>query len=212
MRKMRRVDKESRDHGRYRKIMDTVLVGWLSLVDADGYPRAIPVNFALYDEKIYFHGARTGEKFDLLEAGPKATFAAAIEHAVLPSYWSDPEDGCGTTQLYESALAYGRGAIVKETKEKAAALEALMRKYQPEGRYRSFAGNEEHYAEALRRTALFRIEVQRWSLKLNLGRQLSEDERSSLISHLEERNDPGDAATIAAIKSAGPETFQQSDA
>ena len=212
MRKMRRVDKESHDPDRYRHIMDTALAGWMSLVDADGYPRVIPLNFALHEEKIYFHGARSGEKFDLLGAGPKTTLGAAIEHAMLPSYWSDPEDGCGITQVYESALAYGRGFLVRDVQEKAIALEALMRKYQPEGSYRPFPGNEEYYADPLRRTAVFRIDVERWSLKLNLGEQLSRDERDTLISQLQERGRPGDKETIDAIRSIAPETFQQSDA
>ena len=212
MRKMRRIDKESRDRDRYHHIMDSASVGWMSLIDSAGYPRVIPLNFALHEGNIYFHGARNGEKFDLIIAGLKATFGAAIEHATLPSYWSDPEDGCGITQVYESALAYGHGSLVQDASEKAAALEAMMRKYQPEGRYRPFPGNEKSYAEQLRRTAVFRIDVQRWSLKLNLGQQLSEDERKELIAQLERRNQPGDAETIAAIKSVAPETFQQSDA
>lgn len=212
MRKMRRVDRESRDQGRYENIMNTALVGWLSVNDEVGYPRGIPLNFALHDGNVYFHGARNGEKFDLLGQDPRVTFAAALPHAVLPSYWFDPEDGCGISHYYESALVYGVGSLVIETTEKVAALEALMRKYQPEGGYRSFIGNEEKYADEIRKTAVFRVDVERWSLKLNLGQQLTDDERNLLISHLEERDGPGDAETIDAIKSVAPETFQQSDA
>ena len=40
--------------------------GILGLNGDDGYPYAIPVNYVYSDGKIYFHGARSGYKYDCM--------------------------------------------------------------------------------------------------------------------------------------------------
>lgn len=50
--------------------------GVLSLNGEDGYPYSLPINY-FYDEKenkLYFHGAKTGYKVDCIKNNNKASF------------------------------------------------------------------------------------------------------------------------------------------
>ena len=53
----------------------------------------------------------------------------------LPSYFSDPTDASLADTLYISVVIKGEANIVGDVNEKVLALNALMKKYQPEGRY-----------------------------------------------------------------------------
>jgi len=197
---MRKSELQSHDPADAEVILNQGEVGYLGIMDPDGYPRAVPVNFVFTDGRIYFHGATEGEKHALFQAGPKVTFSAAAPHAVIPSHWMGTESACTATAFFKSACVRGRGSIVKDLQEKAAALQALMEKYQPEGGYKPITASDPLYDSSLRHTAIFRIDPQQMTVKIKLGRQLSEKTRRDLIQRLEARNQALDRATAAAIR------------
>lgn len=74
-RPMRRKSRET-DTETARQLLRTERRGVFAVNGDDGYPYAIPVNF-YYDEaadKIYFHGAGAGHKFDALQNDDKVCF------------------------------------------------------------------------------------------------------------------------------------------
>jgi nitroimidazol reductase NimA-like FMN-containing flavoprotein (pyridoxamine 5'-phosphate oxidase superfamily) len=204
---MRRNERSVDDPAVFREIMRRAEVGYLALTLNDGYPRIVPLDFVLLQDRVYFHGAREGEKFDVLSTSPAVSFSAVIPYATVPSYVFAEGYACPATHYFKSALVSGRGAIVGDFAEKAAALQALMEKYQPEGRYRPIRADDPFYSKHIERTAVFRIDAERVSVKVNLGESLQPGVRARLVAFLRERGRPVDLETAEEVLRVAPETF-----
>jgi nitroimidazol reductase NimA-like FMN-containing flavoprotein (pyridoxamine 5'-phosphate oxidase superfamily) len=170
-------------------------VGYLGIATADGYPRTVPVNFISVGNRIYFHGAASGEKHDALADGQKVTFCIAVPYSMIPSYWRSPDYACPASQFFESVLIRGRGVVVVDRNEKAAALQALMDKDQPEGGFRRVDPADSLYARAIEEVAIFRIDPDRIDIRTKFGDHLTPETRCRIIEKLKERNLGSDQAT-----------------
>lgn len=175
-------------------------VGFLGIVDPEGFPRVIPLNFLLKDGCIYFHGALDGEKYNVLAADMKVTFSIIEPHAIIPSYWIAKDYACPATALYKSVFFRGKGLVVADVTEKAAALQAFMEKYQPEKNYRTISAEDSMYEKPLQKVAVFKIIPNRISVKFKFGQNFNESKRLDLIQKLEERNKPMDRETAIEIR------------
>ena len=64
--------------------------GVLAVNGDNGYPYAVPINF-IYDEaeeKIYFHGAKAGHKFDSIKACNKVCFTVYGNETIKDYEWA----------------------------------------------------------------------------------------------------------------------------
>lgn len=197
---MRRQELASDDPALFREAADRCEVGYLGLVTADGTPRVVPLNFAALDTTIYFHGALAGEKHALLEGGARVSFLMALPYSLIPSYWVAPEHACPATHYFKSVDARGACTVVDDLQEKARALQALMRKYQPEGKHRPIDADDPIYLKPLRGVGVFRIAVESWTGKVKFGVNEPERIRRVLIAGLRERGRPLDLATALEIE------------
>lgn len=197
---MRRTDRERREPELFQWIMDSVDVGYLSIVLENGYPRIVPLDFVALDGKIYFHGALEGEKFEAFSAGEKMSFSAVLAYSIIPSHWFGEGYACAATQFFKSALIYGNGCVVTEKGEKAAALQALMEKYQPEGKFRAISAADPFYEKHMNETAVFRLDPTETTMKVNIGLSYGEKIRLRLAEKLEERGRELDLATAREIR------------
>ena len=128
-------------------------VGRIASIDANGYPQIIPMNFVyieannfdippFYAQKsdgIYMHSHPFGEKLDNIRRNTKVGFEVDQHICFLPSYYFHPTDASQADTLYISVVIKGRAIIITDNKEKAQALNGLMKKYQIEGRYEMLA-------------------------------------------------------------------------
>ena len=57
--------------------------GVLALSGDDGYPYAVPINYAVEGDKIYFHSAKTGNKLDAIKNNDKVSFCVVDRHEVI---------------------------------------------------------------------------------------------------------------------------------
>ena len=55
-------------------ILDQAITGVLAVNGDQGYPYTIPVNYVLYQGKIYIHCAKQGHKKDAIERDAKVSF------------------------------------------------------------------------------------------------------------------------------------------
>ena len=124
-------------------------VGRIASIDANGYPQVIPMNFVFVQadipginsqaiiklDAIYMHSHPFGEKLDNIKRNEKVGFEVDQHICFLPSYYFHPTDASQADTLYISVVIKGNSLIVEDNKEKARALNALMEKYQKEGRY-----------------------------------------------------------------------------
>ncbi len=184
----------------YQEIMTKVQIGHLALVDANSFPRLIPVNFVLYEDKVYFHGADKGEKYELFQKEPKVSFSAELIYSALPSYWFAKDYACKANIYFKSVHVRGQGKIIAKSEDKVAPLEALMKKDQPEGGYKTISYSDSLYKKALEEVAIFQIKPVEITVKIEMGQNLSDNKRQELIKHLQERNTEIDRKTISEIK------------
>lgn len=146
---MRRSDREITDKEEIIEVMRRCDVCRLAL-NGEGYPYILPLNFGMEVSgdtvTLYFHGAQSGRKYELMERDSRAGFEMDCAHRLV----MDEEKGMCTME-YESVIGRGRLSVVPE-EEKYDALCRLMRQYYPEGK----AFNQ----GAIPRTKVFRLTVE----------------------------------------------------
>ncbi len=131
-----------------REILERAEHGVLATVGVDGWPYAVPVNHVLSGDVLYIHCAVKGHKLENIAHDERVSFCAVASATVLPAELST---------LYESAIAFGRAALVTDPGEKRRALELLAVRFcgavTPEA--------EKEIAASDRRTAVVRIRLER---------------------------------------------------
>ena len=170
-------------------------VGRIATVDPGGYPQVIPMNFAFSDGAVYMHSHTRGEKLDNIRANPKSGFEVDRELEFLPSYFSSPTDASLADTLYVSVVIKGESSIVGDAREKALALNALMRKYQPEGRYEPLRPG----MGVLDHVAVIRVLPREMRGKYKIGQHLRRAERTALAQKILERNTPSAGDTLRTM-------------
>jgi len=158
--------------------------GRICSVDKNGYPQIIPMNFVWTNNSIYVHSHTRGEKLENIKRNPKVGFEVDRSLEFLPSYFEDPQDASLADTLYISVVIKGEGIIVNDKKEKTLALNALIKKYQPEGKYEPI--NE--HMEVLDEVAIIKITPKTMRGKYKIGQNLSKENRIILAKQILERN------------------------
>lgn len=97
--------------------------GVLALCGDDGYPYAVPMSYAYEEGKLYFHGAKSGHRFDAVCQNEKASFCIMAQDKVVPEEY---------TTRYKSVIVFGRIRIMEEGSERQHAIRVLADKYHPE--------------------------------------------------------------------------------
>jgi ribosomal protein S18 acetylase RimI-like enzyme/nitroimidazol reductase NimA-like FMN-containing flavoprotein (pyridoxamine 5'-phosphate oxidase superfamily) len=167
-------------------------------------PEGEPVLRALHgvwvDGALAFHGATVGEK--ALAVGRPAVLSADETVASIPSWFLDAEMACPATTLYRAAQVHGVIERVDDGRQKAAVLEALMARFQPEGRYEPIDPDDPRYAKPVRSIGVYRVRPTRITGKAKLTQNRTPAERARVIAQLWRRGDAGDDAAIEAIREA----------
>lgn len=93
--------------------------GVLSMCTAKNEGYGVPLNFALDNNKIYFHCAIDESKLDYLRINGKVSFCVVGNTEIIPSKFG---------AIYESAMVFGTTSEV-EGEEKRKALMCIIEKY-----------------------------------------------------------------------------------
>jgi nitroimidazol reductase NimA-like FMN-containing flavoprotein (pyridoxamine 5'-phosphate oxidase superfamily)/N-acetylglutamate synthase-like GNAT family acetyltransferase len=171
----------------------------LASTGREGEPILRTLDFALLDDAIVFHGAPAGEKLGI--EGRPAVVAASETVAKIPSYFVDPERACPATTLYRSVQVHGVVERVDDARTKTRVLDALMRKYQPEGGHRPL-DDEAMYAKAIAGVLVMRMPIAGIDGKAKLGQNRTPPERAKMCVGLWRRGAAGDVAAIEAVREA----------
>ncbi|MDT8392897.1 MAG: pyridoxamine 5'-phosphate oxidase family protein [Bacteroidales bacterium] len=98
----------------------------LAMVDRDGYPYVVPMNFGYAGDHIYFHSARQGKKIDILKENPRVCVSFSTDHELR---WVNEEVACSWGMKYRSVLAYGEIEFIDDYDGKLEALKTIMKNY-----------------------------------------------------------------------------------
>jgi nitroimidazol reductase NimA-like FMN-containing flavoprotein (pyridoxamine 5'-phosphate oxidase superfamily) len=138
-----------------REILARADYGVLASVGADGWPYAIPVNHVLSGDVLYVHCAKLGHKLENIAHEERVSYCAVASAQVLP---------LELAMYYESAVVFGRAALVEDAEEKRRALELLAIRFcgamTPEA--------EREIAKDSFRTAIVRVTIERITGKARL--------------------------------------------
>ncbi|MDR1044548.1 MAG: pyridoxamine 5'-phosphate oxidase family protein [Candidatus Adiutrix sp.] len=103
-------------------------VGYLSTLDAEGWPYTVPVNFLWLGGSIFFHSGR-GLKIENLRQNPKVCLNVGQPLSLLTAdFTSFP---CRDTQLGLSVLVRGLARELKNPEDKLNILNKIIAKYDP---------------------------------------------------------------------------------
>lgn len=106
-----------------REILAQGQTGILAVEGDEGYPYAVPLNYAYQNDSIFFHCAKNGHKTDGILKNPKVSFCVVGKDKVVAETFSTD---------YKSVIAFGRAEIIKEDEKRVYALKALIEKYSKE--------------------------------------------------------------------------------
>jgi nitroimidazol reductase NimA-like FMN-containing flavoprotein (pyridoxamine 5'-phosphate oxidase superfamily) len=175
---------EIKSKEKIKEFLDKEHVGRIASIDENGFPQIIPMNFVFLDDVIYMHSHTRGEKLENVTRNEKVGFEVDRELEFLPSYFEDPKDASLADTLYISVVIKGKGEIVKDKKEKTNALNGLIKKYQPEGKYEPISPE----MEVLDEVAIIKITPDSMRGKYKIGQNLQAGARMDLAKKILERN------------------------
>ncbi|MGI0005490.1 MAG: pyridoxamine 5'-phosphate oxidase family protein [Nitrososphaera sp.] len=169
--------------------------GRVASIDAKGYPQVIPMNFVYTDGAVYMHSHPFGEKLDNIARNPKVGFEVDQHVCFLPSYYFHPTDASQADTLYISVVIKGTAVLVQDNREKAMALNALMEKYQKEGRYEKLDEN----MPAVHEVAVIKVVPDDMRGKYKIGQHWSRPYRLKIAQQMVEREGLENARPVLAV-------------
>ena len=177
------------------KFLNEEDTGRISSIDEHGFPQIIPMNFVFLNDSVYMHSHIRGEKIENIKRNSKVGFEVDRNLEFLPSYFSDPEDASLADTLYISVVIKGEGLLVENNEEKVLALNGLMKKYQPEGRYKPMDKD----MDVLDATAVIKIIPEEMNGKYKIGQNMSKEEKIDLANKIKDRNSKTSRETLAIM-------------
>jgi|TARA_B110000263_G_scaffold43147_1_gene35102 nitroimidazol reductase NimA-like FMN-containing flavoprotein (pyridoxamine 5'-phosphate oxidase superfamily) len=169
--------------------------GRISSIDENGYPQIIPMNFVFINDTIYMHSHIKGEKLKNIKRDFRVGFEVDQNLEFLPSYFFDPNDASLADTLYISVVIKGDASIITDVKEKVLALNALMKKYQPEGKYEPMNGS----MEVLEAVAVIKIIPKEINGKYKIGQNMTIQERIELAENILKKNSKTSLETLEVM-------------
>jgi hypothetical protein len=158
---MRYSENEVKDKITITEFLKEEPFGTLGLVDKNK-PYAVPVNFVYFNDKIYFHSARAGRKWEIIHKNANAFFLVAKQYSIIPA-----QTPCNVGASYFSVMLEGTLRIVNDKTEKETAFNTFIKKYAPEAKHLS-AQQIDNYRSSLNTgMALFAIDITSISAKAN---------------------------------------------
>ncbi len=143
-RKMRRKDKQLPEKEAI-DILNSEEEGILATIGKDGYPYAVPLNYAYNENSIFFHCALSGLKIDNMDYNSKVSFCVIRDTRVIPEDFSTK---------FQSVVLFGTAQEVFDG-EKKEGLRLLIKKLSGD----HIAAGEKYIKNAWDKTRVFRIDI-----------------------------------------------------
>lgn len=153
---MRRKEREVTDYQEIHKIIESSKIVRIGFND-NGNIYIVPVNFGFEYENekltLYFHGAKEGRKFSLIQKGETAGFEMDSNYQLQTA-----KTACEFSAYYSSIIGTGKVSEILENDEKKKALNLIM--LNATGK-----GNWNFPTLMLSRVGVFKIEAAEFSCK-----------------------------------------------
>jgi len=181
-----------KSYARVKEFLNAEHVGRVASIDENGFPQIIPMNFVFLDDAVYMHSHVRGEKLDNISRNNKVGFEADRELEFLPSYFEDPHNASLADTLYISVVIKGTASFVSDREEKTLALNGLMKKYQPEGRYDPIRSD----MRVLDAVSVIKVTPQTIHGKYKIGQHMRPEDRLNLAQNILEKKSQSALETL----------------
>lgn len=178
-----------------KEFLESEHVGRIASIDADGYPQIVPMNYTYIDRRIYMHSHTRGEKLDNIRRNGLVGFEVDREIAFLPSYFEHPTDASVADTLYISVMIKGKADLISDPDEKTRALNGLMSKYQPEGRYEPVRPD----MDVIDAVSIIRVTPDILTGKYKIGQHMDKEKRQKIAQMLLQRGLPHTKETLKVM-------------
>lgn len=126
----------------------------VGIIDLEGNPYVLPMNFAYCDGVIYLHSGPEGSKIKMLERHPRVCITFCEGHELV---YMHRQVACSYSMKSRSVMCRGNVRFIEDMDEKRRVLDALMQQY---------TDNECKYAEpALRNVKVWEVKVDKLTCK-----------------------------------------------
>ena len=181
-----------KSHEKIKEFLNEEHVGRMSSIDKNGFPQIIPMNFVFLNDVVYMHSHVKGEKLDNISRNNKVGFESDRELEFLPSYFEDPRNASLADTLYISVVIKGLASFVSDREEKTLALNGLMEKYQPEGKYDPILSD----MRVLDAVSVIKITSHTLYGKYKIGQHLETEKKINLAQKILKKNSSSALKTL----------------
>jgi uncharacterized protein len=108
------------------EIISKCLVCHVAMVDPEGLPYVVPMNFGFEEGVIYLHSSQKGKKIDSLRNNPRVCIEFSTDYVLRAQ---SEEVACSYSMKYRSVLVYGEVEFIEDYDEKAEAMNRVMKHY-----------------------------------------------------------------------------------
>lgn len=168
----------------------------------DGLPVLRTLHPVVVDERLVFHAATIGEKRALV--GRSVVVTAEEVVANVPSHAVDPVRACPATTYYRAAEVRGTLEDVDDLEFKARAMQALMRRFQPEGGHAPIESSSPLYRTALGGISIMAVSLEAAVAKHKLGQNRRPEQLTQIVELLWRRGNPGDVEAVETLRAQIP--------
>jgi nitroimidazol reductase NimA-like FMN-containing flavoprotein (pyridoxamine 5'-phosphate oxidase superfamily) len=135
-------------------IIDQCDICFLGMVELDGSPYVIPMNFGYCNGDIILHSAPEGKHLHLVENNNKVCVTFCSDRKLV---YQHPDVACSYSMLSKSVLCKGKVSFIEDLNEKAETLNSMMSKFSD----RKF----KYSTPALANVKVWRIKVEEMTAK-----------------------------------------------
>lgn len=142
-----------------RELMNDMIsknkICYISMVDTNGLPYVLPMNFGFEDDVLYFHSAPEGTSISALEKNPNVCIVFCSDPILVHQH---EEVACSYRMRGSSVMCRGKVEFIEEPDKKVEALNILMKQY---------SKKEFSYSEpAIKNVKIWRVEIDSITTKI----------------------------------------------
>lgn len=99
---------------------------FVGMIDLEGNPYVIPMNFGYENGNLYLHSGPEGSKIEMLECNNNACITFSLGHKLV---YQHEKMACSYSMRSESVMCRGKVLFIEDMEEKRHALDIIMRHY-----------------------------------------------------------------------------------
>lgn len=114
------------DKEEIRRIINGCNVCFVGIIEEDGSPYVIPMNFAWYEDDILLHSGPHGKHIHLIEKDNRACITFCSDRQLM---YQHPDVACSYSMQSQSVLCKGRIEFIENMDEKETLIKVFMSHY-----------------------------------------------------------------------------------